>query len=89
MITETKCRRCTECRNSSHHWIDNPEFGVCEEGEHPGHQFCCKHCPMLGDECPVCYGDGQGEPKDDGPYPQYHDCLECSGDGVIPFDGVG
>lgn len=22
------CRRCSECRNSTHHWIDNSDFGL-------------------------------------------------------------
>jgi hypothetical protein len=77
-----KCRRCSDCVGYFHHWLDNPEFGINEESKHPGNTHVCKHCPMQGNECSVCFGDGL---DDDG----LSECLECNGEGVIPLDAIG
>lgn len=83
MTEIVKCRRCSECKNYSHHWLPNPDFGndEDEEAEHSMREYVCKHCPMTGNECPECYGSGATEPDDV--------CSSCDGEGVIPFDGIG
>lgn len=73
------CRRCSECENSSHHWLPNPNLGDAEEGEHSGHAYCCKHCDAQGNECEACYGSGCAD--EDGP--ESVECPECNGEGVI------
>lgn len=40
LIASLQCRRCAECENDEHHWIDSFEF--------PG-MLGCKHCPALID----------------------------------------
>ena len=70
------CRRCSECRNSDHHWMDNPDFGNDDPDAEPEHNpnvsHICKHCEQEGYECGGCGGEG---------------CEECNGAGVlsIPF----
>lgn len=77
------CRRCSECPNSSHHWM--PETGDDDDGPEWG----CKHCNAMGDTCPDCYGDGI-DPND---YllPQIsgdpNPCPTCDGEGVILVGG--
>lgn len=72
------CRRCSECPNSPHHWLDNSE---CCGPEDPSH--VCKHCPATGMECPDC--DGTGIKDFDGfdRGPDEPLCPMCSGYGVI------
>lgn len=75
------CRSCDVCNGSSHHWMDHvPEWD--EDSEPPEWQpgdptHCCKHCPQLGVECPVCFGDGDDQ--------HGNTCEKCSGEGVIPW----
>lgn len=75
MTTVTKCRRCAECRDNSHHWIPNINFGVKEDSP----QWICKHCPSKGEECPACYGFGNSEMDGSG-----DQCAVCDAEGVIP-----
>ncbi len=42
-----ECRRCSECRGMTHHWMENLEAE--EEGE-----FVCKHCGQVGIACKSC-----------------------------------
>jgi hypothetical protein len=46
-----QCRRCSECPDYSHHWLEDP-------GSHHAWDFVCKHCPAKGSECPDCHGSG-------------------------------
>lgn len=71
------CRRCSECANSSHHWIPNASFGDDSAGVTSRFEFICKHCPAVGNECPGCCGTGEGESD------TTDLCTECDGDGVI------
>lgn len=48
-IAQTGCRRCSDCPESSHHWLP-----VCQ----PQHDYGCKHCDAIGKECPECFGEG-------------------------------
>lgn len=71
----SKCRRCSECPDSKHHWLDNPHFGdaveTLDDDTSPSalmHTHVCKHCDVLGDECVDCDGDG---------------CCSCDGEGVV------
>jgi hypothetical protein len=72
------CRRCIDCREYSHHWMDHGDFGNDEA--HPeirGHSHVCKHCGTLGDECDCCDGNGYdlaGEGVEV--------CPKCEGEGV-------
>lgn len=76
-----KCRRCSECANSTHHWMENSEYGNHEGPIQPHEaEFCCKHCPATGDECPDCSGEGIG-PLDD-------PCETCGGAGVVERDAT-
>lgn len=75
--TTTNCRRCSECRGASHHWILNGDFGNEDEPEEIQEaDYVCKHCDQLGRECPACYGDGTEGASDD-------ICDNCNGEGVI------
>ena len=47
----TRCRRCSECPDNSHHWMPDPH--PTKRGDH-----CCKHCPQRGDTCDDCDGEG-------------------------------
>jgi hypothetical protein len=71
----SECRRCGECRDREHHWLDNPDFGAdpewlaeYEDAGNPEHSHVCKHCDAYGDECEYCEGEG---------------CEECDGEGVV------
>jgi DnaJ-class molecular chaperone len=75
------CRRCSECANSDHHWLENGDFGndPDDSGDPTGNEYICKHCPAVGDECPDCYGEGEVE--DD--YSVGQTCARCGGEGII------
>jgi hypothetical protein len=75
MSSPTTCRRCSECQDSEHHWIDNDE---CSGEDDPAH--ACKHCDALGDECEMCDGEG-GRTSEDGE--QLALCPACKGHGVV------
>lgn len=79
----TQCRRCEECKDYSHHWMDNGKYGDEEywDDNDSSTTHVCKHCGALGDECETCFGVGvnpDSEDDDDGSM-----CLECNGEGVI------
>lgn len=77
-----ECRRCSDCANSSHHWLNNGDFGNDEaEAEEPtGNSHVCKHCDAVGNECQEC--DGTGEVMDDEGCVGF-ECKACNGEGVI------
>lgn len=84
------CRRCADCRNARHHWLDNDDFGNDpDEAEDPVDvTHVCKHCPALGMECEACDGSGSAlgldaamEAIGRGENPP--DCSVCGGEGVI------
>jgi hypothetical protein len=83
------CRRCSECQEAEHHWIENPDFGYGEEidgfapPEHPDYSHACKHCEALGGQCPECDGDGTvGVPRFESDDTE-ETCARCKGVGVI------
>ena len=42
------CRKCEECKDLDHHWIENSDFG--DEGEENNAcDMICKHCEALGE----------------------------------------
>lgn len=45
--TAPTCRRCGDCRDARHHWVDEMEV-----------THRCKHCGALGSVCPECMGEG-------------------------------
>jgi hypothetical protein len=58
-MSETPCRRCSDCEGMSHHWMDNPDFGSeGQDAEHPEATHICKHCEVVGVECEWCDGEG-------------------------------
>ena len=75
MIELDNCRKCTECENTSHHWMENtlPWY----EGDEYDSAFICKHCTAVGMRCPCC--DGDGVDRELGP----DDCRECKGEGAV------
>ena len=75
MSVTKKCRRCTECKESEHHWIPDSRFG---DGSTRGeHEWVCKHCPARGDECDVCEGYGVTDLHNINAW-----CIACKGEGV-------
>jgi DnaJ-class molecular chaperone len=82
MATVTKCRRCTDCQLTKHHWLNNPGFAD-DEAESSDIEFICKHCPATGSECRKCHGSGQfKEPRS-----AFSDiCPVCDGEGVLTHD---
>ena len=68
----TQCRRCAECQNSFHHWIEDPLF----DGEKVVAEYSCKHCDALGMDCTAC------EDFDLCERPQC-ECPVCGGDGIM------
>jgi hypothetical protein len=77
----TGCRKCSECPDDGHHWIDNFDASDKVDATHE-----CKHCDMLGDECETCDGEG-GRTSDDG-----YDlgiCQSCKGYGAIARQKTG
>lgn len=75
------CKRCGDCANNTHHWLDNGDFGNDpNESEGPtGNSHICKHCDVVGHECPDC--DGRGEIEDE--YAVGQICPTCDSEGVI------
>jgi hypothetical protein len=45
------CKRCSDCRNASHHWLADPQ----DDGRF---NYVCKHCCAVGKVCPTCDGAG-------------------------------
>jgi len=84
MSSETKtCRRCSECPTNSHHWIDNPSFGDCEDDGDMGPSHLCKHCDAVGDQCELCGGDGIPFDEEGEQTTGHECCQDCNGEGVI------
>lgn len=70
------CRRCNECAESAHHWLDNGDFENSKDNANKptGNSHVCKHCDAVGDECEDCDGIG-----DSGGIV----CKQCNGEGVV------
>lgn len=84
------CRRCSECPNSDHHWIEH--FEEFDEGLEEGElifDHVCKHCGLLGNLCEACDGSGSGDlipayvSFGEIVGPDCPDCSECHGAGCI------
>jgi hypothetical protein len=75
------CERCSDCLESTHHWLENGDFGNDEaDAEGPtGNSHICKHCDAVGDECDEC--EGSGEIEDENAVGQT--CQKCDGEGVV------
>jgi hypothetical protein len=69
-----KCRRCVDCEDREHHWIE--AYG--EDIEHA--EYACKHCEALGVACSHCFGEGDEPDSDD-----EEECSVCNGEGVVPL----
>ena len=65
-----KCRRCSECPNSEHHWMENTSFGDPLDGIG---EYICKHCSIQGTECVKCGGQGTTDEPDEL-------CGDCGGE---------
>lgn len=76
MSVKTKCRRCSECRSNSHHWIED-----IDDNDPPAFDYSCKHCEQKGHECPACYGFGNSEMDGSG-----KQCKACNAEGVLPVE---
>lgn len=75
-MSDQQCPRCEECRNSSHHWLFNEDYGLTAETlaeldeeeralvSSTTHTHTCKHCTAVGMECDECRGEG-GEDEDE------------------------
>lgn len=78
------CRRCSECKGMTHHWI--ADLMPDDADEYVPGDFACKHCDQRGDGCDLCAGDGRifdAELGEDGsPI-----CPNCNGEGVLPVSG--
>lgn len=75
---KNQCRRCSECRDSEHHWMENP--GFADDEELPARRLathCCKHCDALAMECQSCDGEGYAD------FDEEELCPECRGAGCI------
>ena len=53
-MTPSNCRRCSECRDQSHHWCS-------EIRTDDGLRLQCKHCEATAEDCDGCMGDGCAE----------------------------
>ena len=73
----TTCRRCSECPNSVHHWLD---YVGDMDVDSPTHS--CKHCDAVGHECPACDGEGIVT-RFAGDRDYETGCNLCGGDGVL------
>ena len=67
------CRRCSECANSRHHWIECCEAVETGEAGEVIFDRICKHCECLGTVCEECETRGV---VDIG-------CANCEGYGVV------
>lgn len=64
--TEIKCRRCSECVGSEHHWLSDPRPDVDDDATDEQiaaapYVWQCKHCPATkpyDPDDPEMYGDG-------------------------------
>jgi hypothetical protein len=76
------CRRCSECADRDHHWLDNGDFGSDpEDAEDPtGNLYVCKHCDAVGDDCAAC--EGSGELMDEEAC-NITECPACAGVGIV------
>ena len=75
----SECRRCAECSQSEHHWLDNDDFGNLDNPENPASvnaEYVCKHCDALGNECGACSGEGGYDVDGD------DECGMCDGTGI-------
>lgn len=82
-VTDRKqCRRCSECSNSEHHWMERCVFDASDE-LYATH--VCKHCEILGFECQECGGDGKHDSGGFTPWGEPIDlpCESCQSHGVI------
>lgn len=83
-----ECRRCSECANSIHHWIDCCEETETAEGTVIFDRIC-KHCECLGTACEECDGTGFGDlipgyvQAGEIVGPDCSPCEACKGEGVI------
>ena len=88
----SECRRCSDCRGNTHHWLENPDAGNDPaESEHdPERTHVCKHCDAVGDECDECGGSGRGEcvGRDEDGSCDYENCCVCDGEGVIVVEST-
>lgn len=76
----TTCRRCSECKDRTHHWMPNPEFADDEAPDEVRDADCvCKHCEQLGSECAICRGFGTVWSID---FSKEEPCTICNGEGV-------
>lgn len=50
------CRRCSECKNASHHWTPDPMDP--DDSEYQPGDYACKHCDQRGNCCPCCEEQG-------------------------------
>lgn len=86
-----ECRRCVDCADSSHHWMENDDWDEFEDREptdeemenHPS--FACKHCDAVGEYCPRCDGSGEAQWIEGGFHSilRVAECPDCRGEGVI------
>lgn len=84
MNAKPVCRRCSECPNSRHHWMDCCEEIETAEGTVIFDRIC-KHCELLGTDCEACGGDGcmdTGGVTPQGQFINDH-CPACDGYGVV------
>ena len=65
----TECRRCSDCKGSDHHWLDNMDFEDADDAE-----YVCKHCPAIGTDCQFC---------EEGLTHDGKLCGVCKGDGIL------
>jgi hypothetical protein len=73
MSEPIKCRRCSECPNSRHHWMECCEETETAEGTVIFDRIC-KHCELLGTACGDCENlDASIDIT----------CIQCQGYGVI------
>lgn len=71
LLESLECRRCSECPDGPHHWIDD---GYTLTG------WTCKHCEAIGVQCYHCAGEGM-VPENYGPGELT--CPSCHGEGVV------
>jgi len=67
------CRRCSECQNSEHYWLEGYWRPDGDKSQDPIFGYVCKHCETVGDDCNDCGGDG---------------CESCNGVGIVVVNGT-